>query len=71
MSELLSGHLRRSIRESGKSRYAISCETGIDQATLSRFLRGGGLSLDTVDKLMNVLGLEVRPRRKARSTKVR
>jgi hypothetical protein len=66
MSELLSDHLRRAIDECGRSRYAISCETGIDQATLSRFMRGGGLSLNAVDKLVDVLNLEVRPRRKAR-----
>ena len=39
---------------------------GVDQATLSRFMRGGGLSLNAVDKLVDVLNLEVRPRRKAR-----
>jgi Helix-turn-helix len=69
MSKLLSDHLRRAIRECGRSRYAISCETGVDQATLSRFMQGGGLTLDTVDKLMDVLNLEVRPRRKARKAK--
>ena len=66
MSEILSDYLRRAIDECGRSRYSISCETGIDQATLSRFMRGGGLSLNAVDKLMDALNLEVKPRRKAR-----
>jgi hypothetical protein len=39
--------------------------SGVDQAALSRFIAGkSSLNLDTVDKLVDVLGLEVRPRRK-------
>jgi hypothetical protein len=71
MSEPLSNYLRRAIRECGRTRYALSDETGIDQAALCRFMQGGGLTLNSVEKLMEVLDLEVRPRRKARSTKVR
>jgi hypothetical protein len=32
-------------------------------------MHGGGLSLNAVDKLMNALNLEARPRRKARKAK--
>jgi len=69
MSEPFSDQLRRAVRECGRSRYAISCETGTDQSTLSRFMKGGGLSLNVVDKLMDALNLEIRPRRKARKAK--
>ena len=65
MGELFSESLRRAIREGGMTRYAISVRTGIDQAALSRFMKGErGLSLGAIEKLMDVLGLEIRPRRK-------
>jgi plasmid maintenance system antidote protein VapI len=65
MKEPFSAILRRAILESDLSRYAISARSGVDQATLSRFIAGNrGLNLDSVDKLVAVLGLEVRPRRK-------
>jgi transcriptional regulator with XRE-family HTH domain len=67
MGELFSEGLRRAIRECGMTRYAISVRTGIDQATLSRFMkRERGLSLAAIDKLMDALGLEVRPRKRGR-----
>jgi hypothetical protein len=47
------------------TRYAISVRTGIDQGTLSKFMKGErGLSLTAIDKLMDALGLEIRPRKK-------
>ena len=59
----LSEALREAIRRSGTSRYAIARETGLSQALLCRFLQGTrGLSLGSIDKLMGVLGLEIRPR---------
>jgi hypothetical protein len=59
----LSEALREAIRRSGTSRYAIVRETGLSQALLCRFLQGTrGLSLGSIDKLMGVLGLEIRPR---------
>jgi transcriptional regulator with XRE-family HTH domain len=65
MKEAFSSKLRRAILESGLSRYAISVKSGVDQAALSRFLAGKrSLSLDSVDKLVDVLGLEVRLPRK-------
>ncbi len=58
-----SEQLQEAIRQSGTSRYAIARETGLSQALLCRFLQGTrGLSLESIDKLMGVLGLEIRPR---------
>jgi len=51
------------------TRYAISVKSGVDQATLSKFMKGqGGLSLGVIDKLVEVLGstLTVNPKRKGR-----
>ena len=65
MGELFSESLRRAIRECGMTRYAISVRTGIAQSTLSRFMKGErGLSLTAIDRLMDALGLEIRPRKR-------
>jgi DNA transposition AAA+ family ATPase len=66
-TNMLTDQLRRAIETSDKSRYALWQETGIDQATLSRFMHGkGGLSLDGWDKLGEALGLELSPKRTKR-----
>jgi hypothetical protein len=53
--------LRRIINEGSMSRYAISRRTGIPQSVLSRFVNGErGLSLESIDKLGDVLALEIR-----------
>jgi hypothetical protein len=58
-----SEQLQEAIRHSGASRYAIARQTGLSQALLCRFLQGTrGLSLESIDKLMGVLALEIRPR---------
>ncbi len=57
----LTDQLRAAIEGSGKSRYQISLETGVDAATLCRFMKcKGGLSVDGLDKLGDCLGLELR-----------
>jgi hypothetical protein len=67
MTERFSDQLRRAIRESELSRYAISKATGVSEAVLCRFVAGtAGMSLDSIDKLMTFLGLEIRPRRRGR-----
>lgn len=55
--------LRQAIEQSGKSRYQISKETGIDQATLCRIMHGESCGTKTADMLCEYLGLELRPRR--------
>jgi hypothetical protein len=67
MSELFTEQLRRAIRESGMSRYAIWKGSGVDQATLSKFMSGRhGLSLESVEKLVEVLGLTLTTQKKRR-----
>jgi transcriptional regulator with XRE-family HTH domain len=64
MGDPFSEQLKRAIRESGMTRYAIAARTGIDQGTLSKFMKGErGLSLSAIDNLMDALGLEIQPRR--------
>ena len=61
--------IQNAIRNSGTSRYAISKATGIGQDHLCHFLKGeSSMSLATVDKVLDALGMEVviRPRRSTR-----
>jgi hypothetical protein len=68
----LSESLKQLIKCSGESRYQIWRATGVDQATLSRFMKGnGGLSMESLDALGEHLNLEIVKRQpaKARQTK--
>lgn len=64
--EKFSEQLRKAVEQAPMSRYAIHKATGIDQAILSKFVRGerGGLSMETVDKLCDFLGLKLVPETK-------
>ena len=56
----LSDQVRRAVEESEMSRYRISKKTGIDQSNLSRFVHGEvGLSMEALDRLADVLGLNI------------
>jgi transcriptional regulator with XRE-family HTH domain len=58
MAKLLEA-MRKAIRASGKSRYAIHKATGIDQGQLSKLMKGqAGLSLESLEKLAEFLGME-------------
>jgi ribosome-binding protein aMBF1 (putative translation factor) len=52
--------LRTAIDGSGMSRYAIAKAIELDQSTLSRFMsKKAGLSVATIDKLGELLGLQL------------
>ena len=58
--ESFSDQIRRAIDSSGYSRYAICKRIKVDQSTMSRFMNGsGGLSMDVLDRLAELLGLAV------------
>jgi len=62
----LAGQLREAIRASGFTRYRICKDADIDQATLSRFMhRKSGLSMEAIDRLVETLGLELKPKQPA------
>jgi len=57
--------IAKAIAESGKTRYQIYRDTGIDQTVLFRIVHGqGGCEIETADKLCKYLGLELKPRQK-------
>ena len=64
----LTDELRAAIRTSEKSMGEIARQSGIDIATISRFIHGkGGLSMDGLDGIANCLGLRLvadKPRKK-------
>ena len=59
--EAVSDQIRRLIETCGLTRYQIWQLTGIDQATLSRFMSGeAGLSTPALDRLGELLDLELK-----------
>lgn len=64
--------IRRAIRDSNVSRYAIYKATGIDQGQLSKLMAGEvGVSLANLQKLLDYLELEIviRPKRRRKRRK--
>ncbi len=56
----------KAIKNSGKTRYQIGQDTGIDQTVLFRIFHGGSCSIETVDLLCEYLGLELTPKKKVK-----
>jgi hypothetical protein len=68
----ISDQLRNAIQTCGKSRYRIAAETGVTQATLSRFMnRLVELNMATADKICESIGarLTIDKPAKAKATK--
>ena len=58
--EKLTDQLRTAIETSGRTLGQIARESGIDIATISRFMHGkGGLSMDGLDGITESLGLHL------------
>jgi plasmid maintenance system antidote protein VapI len=61
----ISEALRRAVAGSELALAALGRATGVDRASLRRFLRGErSLRLDMADRLAAYFGLELRPKRK-------
>ena len=64
----LSDQIGQAVDDCGMTRYAIWKATSIDQATLSRFVTGAaGLSLDNLDRLADLLDLNITTGKRRRS----
>jgi transcriptional regulator with XRE-family HTH domain len=55
----LSDQIRRAVDASGLSRYRIAKELGMAESTMSRFMSGGGLSMEHFDALAELLDLRL------------
>ncbi len=64
----LSDEIRQAVDASGLSRYRISRELGLAESTMSRFMSGqGGLSMENLDALADLLDLHIRVGKRRRS----
>ena len=64
----LSDQVRAAVDASGLSRYRICKETGLSQAAMSRFMSGqGGLSMKALDRLADLLDLNITTNRRRRT----
>lgn len=50
----------KQIEKSGLSRYRISMDTGVDQATLCRLMQGKTITIETADILCKYFGLKLK-----------
>jgi transcriptional regulator with XRE-family HTH domain len=58
-SNKISDVLRTEIKNCGISRYNIAQETGVDAAALCRFLHGGGLKVETAERLLEYFKIDL------------
>jgi hypothetical protein len=70
MGKTFTEQLRAAIAVDQRSLGALSKASGVDKGTLSRFMaRKCGMGLPAVDRLVDVLGLELKPRTEQKTTK--
>jgi len=68
----VSEQLREAVEVSSITRRQIALRCGIDEGQFSRFMnRKGGLSMEGIDAVATLLGLELRPIQKPRVKKGR
>jgi transcriptional regulator with XRE-family HTH domain len=64
-----SQQIRDAVDSSGMSRYAICNAIGLTQGAMSRFMAGkAGLSLEILDRLAPVIGIEIKIKRSTKKT---
>jgi hypothetical protein len=64
MKFMIIEEVAKAIGRSDKTRYRIAVDCGIDHAVIHRIVHGGSCSVETLDKLCEYLGLELRPVKK-------
>jgi transcriptional regulator with XRE-family HTH domain len=55
----LSDQIRRAVDASGLSRYRIAKKIGVAESTMSRFMAGSGLETSNLDRLADLLGVDI------------
>lgn len=64
--------IRRAVEASGQTRYRIAKESGVSAGQLSRLVNGErGMTVDTIERLADHLGLRIRIEPKGKTTKGR
>ena len=54
--------IRKQIEKSDLTRYRISQDTGVDEATLCRLMQGKTVTVETADILCKYFGFELKPK---------
>lgn len=62
MTKTMSDQVRDAIDASGLSRYRIAKEADVPESSLSRFMAGEGIGSETLDRIAELLRLELRMR---------
>jgi transcriptional regulator with XRE-family HTH domain len=71
MGQLLDA-IRRAVESSDKTRYRIARESGVSAGQLSRLVNGErGMTVDTIERLADYLGLQITIAPKGKTTKGR
>jgi transcriptional regulator with XRE-family HTH domain len=71
MSRLVDA-IRQAVEASGKTRYRIAKESGVSAGQLSRLVNGErGMTVDTIERLADYLGLRITIEPKGKTTKAR
>jgi transcriptional regulator with XRE-family HTH domain len=69
MGQLLDA-IREAVEASGKTRYRIAKESGVSAGQLSRLVHGErGMTVDTIERLADYLGLQITIAPKAKTRK--
>jgi transcriptional regulator with XRE-family HTH domain len=64
--------IRRAVEASGKTRYRIAKESGVSAGQLSRLVNGErGMTVDTIERLADYLGLQITIEPKVKTRKER
>lgn len=57
---MLLDDLRQAIKDDGRSEYRIAAEAGVARSQLTRLAQGYTLTVETVERLADALGYDVR-----------
>lgn len=63
MSKILIA-IRQAFTKGIKTRYEVSKDTGVNQATLSKVMKGGGMNVDTAELVAKALNIEITVKQK-------
>jgi plasmid maintenance system antidote protein VapI len=66
---MITERIVKAMERSGKTRYRIAVDCGIDHTVIHRLVHGGSCSIETADRLCEYLGLELRPVQTGRKSK--
>jgi hypothetical protein len=61
-AKTIGDQLRDAIEHADATRYRLAQQSGVLESTICKFMAGAGLNLESMNRLCDVLGLELQPR---------